>query len=92
MDLYNVVAEGGLRKYLIKQGTKDVVPEPEDLKNGKQRKKRRGKAVERYNDDSDDDGYFDRLADGLNHSGDKDASVMGREHQMKATRRCHFDN
>jgi hypothetical protein len=44
----------------------------------------------RYNEDEeDDDDYFARLADGQNHSGDKEAAVMGQEHQLKQASKCY---
>ncbi|CAG8602528.1 3645_t:CDS:2, partial [Acaulospora colombiana] len=89
--------KGGLRKHLIEQGleTKGGKPKVEEIDDGpiktrsakastQSPSKKKAKAKAKYqNDDEDDDAYFARIADGLNHSGDKDVAEMNREHQLK---------
>jgi ATP-dependent DNA helicase len=91
-DLYDLTVKGGLRKYLIQQGMKHKEPEVEEVAekgDGARTRSSKSKGASkkdktRYNEDEeDDDDYFARLADGQNHSGDKDAAVMGQEHQLK---------
>ncbi|PVF96711.1 hypothetical protein CPB86DRAFT_786641 [Serendipita vermifera] len=96
-DLYDLTVKGGLRKHLIEQGLEasGAKPKAEGIDDGpiktrsakapvRSPSKKKGKAKAKYeNDDEDDDAYFARIADGLNHSGDKDIAEMNREHQLK---------
>lgn len=87
-DIYDLTVKGSLRKYLIQQGLKgeDLPEKPVEAKGEKaitrsiKGQKRKGKYQE---DSEDDDDYFTRLADGLNDAGDKDATLMAKEHQLK---------
>jgi ATP-dependent DNA helicase len=96
-DLYDLTVKGGLRKYLIQQGMKHEEPEVEEVTekgNGARTRSSKSKGASkekaRYDDDEeDDDDYFARLADGQNHSGDKEAAVMGQEHQLKQASQCY---
>lgn len=67
-------------------------PEVEKVKekgNGTRTRSSKSKGTSKKNnarydeDEEDDDDYFARLADGQNHSGDKEAAVMAHEHQLK---------
>lgn len=87
-DIYDLTVKGGLRKYLIQQGLKHEEPEKKPIEAKGEKAVTRGsksfKGKARYAEDvEDDDDYFARLADGQNDSGDKDATVMGKEHQLK---------
>lgn len=53
--------------------------------------RKRATNVEYDNADEDDDAYFTRLAEGERGWGDKAASTLGREHQMKQARKWRFE-
>jgi len=93
-DIYEQALNGGLRKYLINQGTKGAQPDS-DVSHGKgvvrgvktqSSMKGRRRTATNYVEEGDDE-YFERVAQGETASMAESVEVLSREHQMKQARK-----
>jgi ATP-dependent DNA helicase len=98
-DVYDVIVNGGLRRFLL-SGDKSTAKERAQAKKeaaekalaaANEKRKLRGATKVYEDDDEDDDEYFDRMEKGdVGHRGqnaksEKDLHELGREHQYQTT-------